>query len=256
MKLTFGLAIAAILLGLSPTVQGQDSKTEIQKRLEALFILTTIKDDRSDLVKAGSIVELHKDGLLMWSVDTAVPPICILKNDKLTMPFGLRANVGAELRKKQPGANDYKVPSRTFVAGEKVWIVGAKVNDNGVIMEFYSDPYQDVRYYGEVWFQFPKGAVPAADDFMKNLAEVVTALPPPEETETTQPAAPASTPPVVAPVAPPAAPTKTVSLGQTKDQVITILGQPPKIANVGTKEIDYYPDMKIIYINGRVTDIE
>jgi outer membrane protein assembly factor BamE (lipoprotein component of BamABCDE complex) len=61
--------------------------------------------------------------------------------------------------------------------------------------------------------------------------------------------------PIPPPPPPPAAP-KTIALGQTKDQVAAILGQPDKIANLGSKEIDYYSDMKVIFANGKVTDIQ
>jgi hypothetical protein len=74
------------------------------------------------------------------------------------------------------------------------------------------------------------------------------------------PAAPEAPPepamaPIPPPPPPPAAP-KTIALGQTKDQVAAILGQPDKIANLGSKEIDYYSDMKVIFANGKVTDIQ
>ena len=42
----------------------------------------------------------------------------------------------------------------------------------------------------------------------------------------------------------------------TKDQVTTIFGQPKRIANLGTKEIDYYPDMKVTFVKGKVTDVQ
>jgi len=61
--------------------------------------------------------------------------------------------------------------------------------------------------------------------------------------------------PIAPPPPPPAAP-KTIALGQTKDEVAAILGQPDKVANLGTKEIDYYPDMKITFVKGKVTDIQ
>jgi hypothetical protein len=237
-------------------------KGEIQKRLEALIVLSKVSADRTDLVKPGSIVELRKDGMLMWSVDTAVPPVCILKDGKLTMPFALRAKVGAELRGKQPGTNDYEVPHRTFVAGEKAWVMGTKITDTGVFLQLYSDPFADVRYYGIIWFQFPKGTIPAADDVMKSVADVISVEPPPVDTAAA-PAPSAPPPPIIAPVAPPppppdAAPAqpKTVALGQSKDMVVAILGQPSKVAIVGPKEIDYYQDMKVIFIKGKVTDIQ
>jgi outer membrane protein assembly factor BamE (lipoprotein component of BamABCDE complex) len=61
--------------------------------------------------------------------------------------------------------------------------------------------------------------------------------------------------PIAPPPPPPAAP-KTIALGQTKDEVAAILGQPDKIANLGTKEIDYYTDMKVTFVKGKVTDIQ
>jgi hypothetical protein len=38
--------------------------------------------------------------------------------------------------------------------------------------------------------------------------------------------------------------------------VVIIMGQPQKVVSLGTKEIDYYPDMKVIFINGKVTDVQ
>jgi hypothetical protein len=44
--------------------------------------------------------------------------------------------------------------------------------------------------------------------------------------------------------------------GQTVDEVKAALGNPSRIATVGTKQIYFYPDMKITFRNGRVTDVE
>jgi hypothetical protein len=66
--------------------------------------------------------------------------------------------------------------------------------------------------------------------------------------------------PAIAPPPPPAdaapPPPPTISLGDTKDQVVAALGQPQKVVQLGTKEIDYYPDMKVTFIKGKVTDVQ
>ena len=54
----------------------------------------------------------------------------------------------------------------------------------------------------------------------------------------------------------PAAATKTIALGQTEDEVVGILGPPQKMVNLGTKEIYFYPDMKVIFISGKVADVQ
>lgn len=52
------------------------------------------------------------------------------------------------------------------------------------------------------------------------------------------------------------APPKTVELGNTSEQVEAVLGQPEKIVNLGGKVIHIYKDMKVIYIDGKVLDVQ
>ena len=59
----------------------------------------------------------------------------------------------------------------------------------------------------------------------------------------------------LAPIAPPPPP-KTISVGQTKDEVIAIFGQPQKVVKLPTKEMLYYPDMKVTLVEAKVTDVQ
>jgi hypothetical protein len=47
-----------------------------------------------------------------------------------------------------------------------------------------------------------------------------------------------------------------VSLGMTFAQVENILGQPRNIADLGAKRIYLYKDLKVTFLNGRVTDVQ
>ncbi|SDF30843.1 hypothetical protein [Terriglobus roseus] len=60
---------------------------------------------------------------------------------------------------------------------------------------------------------------------------------------------------VVAPTAPAAA-APTIGLGQTPEQVTAILGAPSQIIDLGAKKIYKYPDMKIIFTGGKVSDVQ
>jgi hypothetical protein len=198
------------------------------------------------------------------------------------------------LGRSLPGQD--KVPNtRTFVTGEKFWVTKIDVKDSGkdqgVTFEFFTDAIKDVRYKGTLTVAFKKG-LPSVDDAVKLVSEVITVQPSEEAKEGSdksngqqggQQQAPASTPggaagtpgaaqppaaaeappaPVEAPppaieAPPPPAPDPvTVSLGQTVDQVVAALGQPTKKAKVGTKEIYYYKDLKVTFINGKVKDVE
>ena len=48
----------------------------------------------------------------------------------------------------------------------------------------------------------------------------------------------------------------TVELGQTTDQVQAALGAPTRIANLGSKTIYYYNGMKVVFKDGKVSDVQ
>jgi hypothetical protein len=254
------LAILVVVLALLiPGAHAQDPRSDLQKRLNAAFVLTRTTADNTDIVKPGSILELHQEGLVMYSVANKVAPTWTFKDGRLGMGFGANMSVDMQLGSVEQGVNHLNVPQRKFVSGEKVWITAALIKEDGVILQIYSDAYDDVRYFGQIKFPFAKKTIPPADEMMKTIAEVVTADAP-EGNSTADAPAPPSPPQQIAPPPPPAdappAQPKTISLGQTKDQVVAILGQPGRVAKIGAKEIDYYPDMKVIFVNGKVTDIQ
>jgi hypothetical protein len=63
-------------------------------------------------------------------------------------------------------------------------------------------------------------------------------------------------PAIAPPPLPPDAPPPTITLDQTKDQVTAAFGQPLRSAKIGAKEIFYYKDMKVTFINGKVSDVD
>jgi hypothetical protein len=66
----------------------------------------------------------------------------------------------------------------------------------------------------------------------------------------------AAAPPVAAPpVEAPAEPGK-IELGQSLEQVQNILGRPEKMVDLGSKKIYVYKDLKITFVDGRVTDVQ
>lgn len=47
-----------------------------------------------------------------------------------------------------------------------------------------------------------------------------------------------------------------IEKGMTPDQVIDAMGQPEKKVTLGVKQIYYYKDMKVIFMNGKVSDVQ
>ena len=69
--------------------------------------------------------------------------------------------------------------------------------------------------------------------------------------------------PALAPIAPPAPPsdpapqqTKSIAVGQTKNDVLATWGQPAKDIKLSNKEIFVYPDMKVTFVGGKVSDVQ
>jgi hypothetical protein len=246
------LAMTLALAGVAPALHGQDQRAEIQKRLTAEFKRTKMSADRSDIATAGSVLDLHKDGLVMASTEAVAPPTNTYKNGEISFGFG--ANMAWGMQLAPANQQTTAIAQRKFVTGEKFWVTDYIVKPDGVVFQFYSDPYNDVRYYGQLKIPFAKNVAPPADEVMKTVEEVITA----EADTQDAPAAAAdnAAPPAQAAAAQPPAPPKTIALGQTTDQVVGTLGQPQKIVNLGAKQMYFYPDMKVIFTNGKVTDVQ
>jgi hypothetical protein len=330
----------------------------IQQRLNSQIQVTRITADRSDIVAPGSVVDLHKNGLMMYAVASPLAPSNSYKNGKIGQGWG---GFGKDLMigMATPGggtANDY--PHRQFVAEEKCWVTGMQVQKDGISFQLYSDPYDGIRYYANLKIPFPnKKEVPSVDAALDLVAEVLTVVPPdngggqpaPEpqpapamnqepppfgmyflretgahlhlvqdgsfvliaasgqlspgqftingDTLTltyratgrssvfqmqgdrlvantgvawvrqgsAPPPAPAEVAPPpppppafsdIAPPPPPPAPAPTISLGQTKAQVLAAFGEPTRKAVLGPKEIFVYKDMKVTFTNGKVSNVE
>ena len=259
-RVCFSIALLGSCMG---SALGQ-SKLPVQQAIEAQYSLTKPTADHKDMVTPGAVIDLLKDDLVLYSVtaNTVATSTGTYKDGKFQ--YGGMAKL-MNMSTKKAGT------SRTFVAGEKFWLIGVSVNDDGVMLEFLSDPISDVRYKGFVKYPYPaKGVIPPADVVLATIKESIKAEPVDGKVSAQAPAAPPAPAAPAAPAeakmadipippppadAPPAAP-KEISLGQTKDLVTANFGAPTRVVKVGTKEIDYYADMKVTFVNGKVTDVQ
>jgi hypothetical protein len=280
----FGFAAMATILSLGLEAQSGDPATMIQDKLVSQIKVTKTTADRSDIVTAGDVVLLHKDGLMMCGSSSSYAFSNTYSNGVLAANYKNRTKdalksfgfghipVFGSGTSASDAANN-GCPSRKFVAGEKFWVTGIAAQKDGILVSTYSDPYPDpsgnqVHYYGEIKFLFAKGSVPPADNFAKTVSEVITVQPADDQGgqggQGGQPAqsaaAPATPPPApmpaIAPPPPPSDAPPTIAIGQTKAQVTAAFGQPTKTAKVGAKEVYTYPDMKVTFTNGKVSDVE
>ena len=80
----YSILVATLLVGCG-CAYGQDPKADIQKKLNATIVLTKPTADNTDIVTPGSVLDLHKDGLIMYAIDNKVAPTFTYKDGKLSM---------------------------------------------------------------------------------------------------------------------------------------------------------------------------
>lgn len=239
----FVLAAAAAMYCAGMAAQAGDPATLIQQKLVSQIKLTKAMADHTDIVTAGDVVVLNKDGLMMCSSASAYAYSNTYSNGVLsasqknrvkdaakTFGFGHVPVFGSGVSATDAASNG--CVSRKFVAGEKFWVTGIVAQKDGILVSTFSDPFNDVRFYGEIKFLFARGSAPVVDDFVKTVSEVITVQPADDKGDQggqadqggqpAQPAAPAAAPAPaamqeIAPPPPPSdAPPPTIALGQTK----------------------------------------
>jgi hypothetical protein len=279
----FGLVAASFVLAAQAQVG--DPGTMIKEKLVSQIKLTKAAAAHDDIVTAGDVLVLHKDGLMMCSSASSYPFTNMYANGVFTANVKNRAVDALKhgfMNKLTGGsamdAANNGCATRKFVSGEKFWVTDISLQKDGILVSTFSDPYNDTRYYGEIKFPFAKGApVPPVDAFVKTVSEVITVQPADDKDKgdkndqasgqapagapaaaAAPAAAPAAPMQAIAPPPPPAdTPPPSIAIGQTKDQVVAGFGQPVRTAKLaGTKEIYFYKDMKVTFTNGKVSNVE
>ena len=259
----FAVVLAMVLSAAVASAQTLDNAGQIRAALLAKYHLTQATADHTDIVTAGDVITLLKSGLVMYGTNMA---------DSLTGNVAYRDGklVAGGWTALLVAGRNADSPVRVFVSGEKFWLEDILIKNDGLFLRFMSDPINDVRYMGSIKFPFDKKQpIPPADQVIPLVEQVISAAPLPGANNTAAaapapaeaaPAPAAAAPPPIAPPPPPpdqpAAPPPTISLGQTRDQVVALFGQPTRVIKLGAKEIDVYKDMKVTFVNNKVTDVQ
>jgi len=268
----------------------------IRQKLESEFKLTKPTADNTEIVTAGSVIVLHEDGIVMVAASSSVNCMNTYRDGKISAgACGASNKVSTAKdtisrlcwRCPKPPGPDKILDTHTFVDGEKFWMTKIEVQgkDRRVVFDFFTDAIggdPGTRYMGQL--AIPFGAhMPSPDDALKLVQTVITVdasaeakadtkqepAPSKEAVNETAPSPPApsqpepepAAAPAPAPVAPklesPPPPTENIDLqGKTKAQVEAAMGQPVKQFTAGDKVIYVYKDLKITFINGKVSNVE
>jgi len=129
--------------------------------------------------------------------------------------------------------------SRTLNQNEKVYVTDILIKKDAVLIELLTVDVATLgdglstRYRAELNVKLPGLDTMTPDDVKKTIDTVIAD-------------------PAVAS----AVESKTVKLGMSADEVKQTLGNPDKLVDLGTKQVFIYKDMKVILVDGKVSDVQ
>jgi hypothetical protein len=229
------LLAASVLWSAVPLfASGASNSKALREALVADYPLTQVgvvmfKTDYNRITKPGTIFAVRVPGIYadMANTEDAIINTNVV-GGQVSQATGFSAAFGS--------STGY---SRTLNPNEKVYLTGILVKRDAVQVELLTVDVRTLadgrgtRYRAELNVKLPGLDSMTADDVKKAIDTVVTD-------------------PATASVVE----SKTVKLGMSTDEVKKSLGNPDKIVDLGAKQVYIYRDMKIVFMDGKVSDVQ
>jgi hypothetical protein len=225
----------------------------LEEQLEAQYKLAHVSGHAGGraITDPGTVLTIQKGGILgVVPIKLAMCP-AKYQDGVLHPPNSFCANMAKNARSFQIGEKVYATKIEVVPKDEKISIkIVACDSCNG------NNP--PTFYKSQVDFVFAPGSLEAGD--VSKIEDTIGEVLAIDASAADQPQAPPGGPQVEqpVPVQPPPAPAApaTIQLGQTIDQVVNVLGQPDKRVDLGAKQIYVYKDLKITFVDGKVSDVQ
>ena len=267
------IAIFMLAVSLAPAADGQ---VDVVGALKQKFRITEI-NMQGVAANPGTVFTIEADGINAEPYPTMITfenPVVNGQVKQRSKGFGLLKSQNLQIL--QPGQKVYitKINGNTQGDGDSLKIT--ILTCDAVMATFSSGSYSQYqaakRYSTTLAFKLPKGTLAqmSLDDASKmieavltvNVADQTRARDSGTVARSCEPhcavsattgatlggavVTPASTQPS----------TQTIAMGQTIDQVTATMGPPAQIVDLGPKKIYKYSDMKVIFVNGKVNDVQ
>jgi hypothetical protein len=271
--------ISAVVVGLcavlAPLSQADAQAVSLQEQLAAQYKAVKMGSDTSgySVIEEGTLLAIQKGGLLgvPYSDKTSLTNKYeggVVHGPNGLMVSGKKALLGHFSQTQSEGQT-----TKLFAKGDKVYPTKIEVNvakdtvTMGIVACDTCNKTDPPTYNKtNVVFQFPKGSLAnanagAIEDTIGQLLSISDDSQQQDQAggdqkggdqqqggdqqgggQQAQQAAPAEP--------------QTIEKGQTTDQVQGSLGKPDKIVNLGAKQIWVYKDLKVTFVNGKVSDVQ
>jgi hypothetical protein len=258
------IAVLTLLLLSSLTARGSNG---VVAAIEQKYVITEVSANHDQITKDGTTMSLKCAGVysLPTSGIVTTPPDNTVLDGRMKSP-----NMMVKYTLEGLGAH-------VLQAGDKVFItkIEDKSDAKGDVLRFsiltadalaVKGQDEQRKYSATVSFHFRKGylgEVPPSD--VEQAVEAIMA--PDAGADQTESANAPEAPPqpvaaaAVAPSAPepapaPDGPPPTITIGESSTQVLQAMGMPLQMIDLGKKKTFVYKNMKIIFANDKVTDVQ
>lgn len=231
---SLGLSSAVLLaLTLPFSSSAFASDTPLDEALKADYPLTKVgvtmlKIDYSRITQPGAVLTVRIPGVY---ADVANTPQAIISTNIDNGQASQQKGFLASLSKTGQ--------SRTLNPSETVYVTRLDIKQDTVHFELVTENVttlgtgQSTRYRAEVNFHIPNLETMTPDDVKKTIDAVIAD-----------------------PATANAVESKTIKLGMGAEEVKKILGNPDKIVDLGAKQVYIYKDMKVVFNDAQVSDVQ
>jgi hypothetical protein len=228
------LVVVAVASAIPSLAFGSPNSRAMYDALVADYPLTNVglvmfKTDYNRITKPGAILVVRVPGIY---ADVANTPDGIVNTNVANGQVSQAAGFAAAFSSKTGH-------SRTLNPNEKVYVTNLFVKKDAVQVELLTVDVttladgQGTRYRAELNVKLPGLDTMTPDDVKKTIDTVIGDPAVASEVES-----------------------KTVKLGMSTDEVKKSLGNPDKIVDLGAKQVFIYKDIKIVFIDGKVSDVQ
>jgi hypothetical protein len=259
----------ACVLTYSSAALADNNEDGLMTALKAKYPITVTTPDRSQIGQPGIVMHVVKSGIsaqpwdTMISFDNPIVDGALQQHSRwisLTQATQARLGQSKNLLILKPGDKVYitkiepKLESKDDLLRIAILSCDALDVDDGASQK---------RYIATLSFKMPRNSLAeSSPDQIEQMVEGwlvpevieskgsnhrAASAPRPKPHTTTS----AKQPPAAQPVA-----TQNIALGQTIPQVVAIMGQPQEIVDLGAKKTYRYPDLKIVFVDGKVNDVQ
>ena len=254
------------MITIAPSLANAQGAVSLQEQLAAQYKLVKMGSDTSGyaVVEKGTLLAIQKGGILAVPYGDQNILSNKYENGTVHSPNGLSL-MG---RKSIMGKFGKEQTTHLFAVGDKVYPMKIDVNvakdtvTLGVVACDTCNKTDPPTYNkANVVFQFPKGSLANAsaggvEDMIGQVLSVSSDDQQQQSADQGGQQGGGQDQGQQQQADQPQAQPQSIEKGMTPDQVEAAMGQPDKKVNLGTKQIYVYKDLKVTFINGKVSDVQ